>query len=216
MIFPGQQVIFTNVNQDGCLDTTIVAVAPLPVDSTAATLQACPGETVFYNGVPLSAGNQQYFTWTNQFGCDSVVWVNVLALPTVSYDLAAQEICWNDTAGTIEVQNIQGTSAPYAYSLDGQNWQPGSVFDSLPGGSYTVLLQDDNGCIFENDVQIPVVPPMTVEAQDETIVCGDSLRLEPSVFSSTPVTWQWEAGGSQPFLVVGSPGVYGFSVANDC
>jgi gliding motility-associated-like protein len=216
VILPGQQAIFTNVNQDGCLDTTIVAVMPLPVDSSALSLQACPGETVLYNGVPLGPGSQQYFTLTNLYGCDSVVLVNVLASSTVNYDLAAQEICWNDTAGTIEVQNIQGTTAPYAYSLDGQNWQPGTLFGSLPGGNYTVLLQDANGCIFENDVLIPVVPPMIVEAQDETISCGDSLRLEPTVVSSTPVNWQWEAGSTQPYLTVGSPGVYAFQIANDC
>ncbi|MFQ5445638.1 MAG: PKD domain-containing protein, partial [Saprospiraceae bacterium] len=216
VILPGQQAIFTNVNQDGCLDTTTVGVQPLPVDSSAISLQACPGETVLYNGVPLAPGSQQYFTLTNLYGCDSVVQVSVSASPSVSFELLAQEICWNDTAGSVAIQNIQGVTAPYVYSLDGQNWQPGTIFNSLPGGQYTVLLQDANGCIFQQGVQVPVVPPMVVEVQDETIVCGDSLRLEPAVLSPTPVTWQWETGSTQPYLTVGSPGVYAFTVTNDC
>ncbi|MCB0706951.1 MAG: T9SS type A sorting domain-containing protein [Saprospiraceae bacterium] len=51
----------------------------------------------------------------------------------------------NSEDGTITVATTNGT-APFEYSLDGVNYQPGNIFDNLPAGEYTVYITDATGC----------------------------------------------------------------------
>ena len=168
----------------------------------------------------LSAGDQ--FTWvgTNQVGCDSVVFVSVTAFPSVSYDLTASQICWNAVDGSISVGNISGSTGPYQFSLNGTAFQADTLFAGLPPGDYSVAVQDVNGCFFGENISIPVIPPLTAEAQDGTLVCGETVMLQPLVISELPVTWEWSDStgviSSASELLVSTPGVYIFTVTNDC
>ena len=215
-LYPGDQqdFIFTTVN--GCDSIMQITVIPAPADTVALPLQACLGETVEYNGQQLTAGDQMEVILVNQFGCDSVIEVSVSQYPEVTFDLMAGEICWNGTDGSIEVQNVTGGAAPYLVSLDGIDYQPALTFDNLEVGTYTVYLLDDSDCQYEQAIEIPMIPQMVVETTDETMECGDELELEPFVSSQLPVTWQWTDGSTDPTLLVSSPGVYDFSVSNNC
>ena len=216
-LFPGtqQDVVLMTVN--GCDSVMQVTVAAIPIDTIAVPLQVCEGETINYNGQQLSAGEQIFISLTStQTGCDSVVDVSVTSYPIVTYDLLAGEICWNGTDGEIAVQNVQGGAAPYLVSLDGNNYQPALTFENLPAGDYTVFLLDDNDCQYEETVEIPMIPQMTVVTTDETMECGDVVNLAPAVVSQLPVTWQWPDGGTSPTYTVTNPGIYPFSVTNAC
>ncbi len=215
-LFPGDQQDFIFATVNGCDSTVSVSVQPAPVDSTTVALQVCQGESVDYDGQQLFEGDQVVLIKTNQFGCDSIIEVSVSKFPEVTFDVLAGEICWNGTDGEIEVQNIQGVTAPYFVSLDGQNFQPDLLFDQLQPGGYTVYLQDDNDCQFEETTSIPVIPPIVVEATDRTMQCGDLVEIAPIVVSNLPVTWQWSDGSAEPTLLVTSPGNYTFNVTNDC
>ncbi len=263
----GSEHIFTEINADGCLDTTIVAVLALPVDfsdlsltacgnslatyggqqlaagdvqdfifqnqfgcdsvvtvtvlgapvdSTALTLQVCEGETVNYIGQDLLAGSVQDFVFQNQYGCDSVVTVSVLSYPSASFDLAADAICLDSDDGSIQVQSLSGGAPPYLFSIDGKNWDLETVFEDLPPGQYTVFLQDGNNCIVKKEAKINVVPPILLETQDATIVCGDSLLLAPLASSQLPLSWEWPDGSTLAEFWVKRPGSYQFTVKNDC
>ena len=48
-------------------------------------------------------------------------------------------------SGSITV-NGGGGVAPYTYSINGVNFQPGNLFTPLVSGSYTVTIKDANGC----------------------------------------------------------------------
>ena len=52
--------------------------------------------------------------------------------------------CGNNT-GVINATG-SGTAAPYNYSIDGTNFQPGGTFTGLAAGVYTVTVRDANGC----------------------------------------------------------------------
>ncbi len=215
--FPGDQqdVVLTTVN--GCDSIMQVTVAAIPVDTTILPLQVCEGEMIEYNGQQLTAGTELFISLTSlQTGCDSVIEVSVSNYPAVSYDLTAGEICWNGTDGEIEVQNVQGGTAPYLVSLDGNNYQPALTFENLNAGDYTVYLLDDNDCQFEQDVEIPMISPMVVETTDETMECGDIIELSPTATSELPTTWLWPDGGTDSVFTVTNPGLYPFSVTNAC
>lgn len=213
-----QDFTFTNwLNCDSVVTVTVIASQS---STTQLALQVCEGKTVSYNGQELSAGQQ--FTWvgTNQAGCDSVVYVNVTALPTVAYDLVASQVCWNALDGSIAVGNINGSTGPYQFSLNGTGFQSDTLFEGLPPGEYTVAVQDMNGCIFSVNTSIASIPPLEAEAQDETLVCGETVMLKPLIISDLPVAWEWsDSSGvisTANELLVDKPGIYFFSVVNAC
>ncbi|MBK9013644.1 MAG: gliding motility-associated C-terminal domain-containing protein [Saprospiraceae bacterium] len=211
---------FTLTNWLNCDSVVTVTVLAAQSDTTQLALQVCEGETTSYNGQSLSAGEQYTWVGTNQAGCDSVVFVSVTALPSVSYDLAASQICWNAVDGSIAIGNVSGSTGPYQFSLNGTAFQSDTLFAGLPPGDYTVAVQDVNACIFSENISIGAVPPIVAEAQDETLVCGETVMLQPVVVSSLPVLWQWsDSSGvvsTADRLQVSSPGVYIFTVTNDC
>ena len=215
-LFAGDVMDFTLTNSFGCDSVVTVTVTAALPDTVALALQVCEGETVEYSGQVLSAGDQIDLVFTNQAGCDSLVQVSVTGYSAVSYDLQANEICWNGTDGSVEAVNLSGGTGPYQFSLDGTAWQPGALFEGLSAGEYTVFLQDDHGCMFEKTIDIPTIPPIGVETQDETLTCGDSVRLSPVAISQLPLVWEWANGSASPELWASSPGVYTFKVTNDC
>ncbi|HFA50824.1 MAG TPA: hypothetical protein ENJ95_17590, partial [Bacteroidetes bacterium] len=83
-------------------------------------LEACTGETVLFNGIPLSAGTSSTFTYETFTGCDSVVTVNVAELTAPTNNITLQA-CAGQTA-----------------SYNGLNLAPGTVTD--------FTLQAANGC----------------------------------------------------------------------
>ncbi|MFN0216479.1 MAG: PKD domain-containing protein [Saprospiraceae bacterium] len=78
----GSELVFTQLNADGCLDTTIVTALSLPPAVSSLNLQSCPNGTVDYNGTSLPVGAVQDFTLSTPAGCDSIVTVTVTAFPT--------------------------------------------------------------------------------------------------------------------------------------
>jgi gliding motility-associated-like protein len=215
-LYPGDVQDFPFTNQFGCDSVVSVTVLALPADTLALSLQVCEGGTMDFNGQQLAAGDAQSFIFQNQFGCDSVVQVSVSSYPSVAYDLVAGKICWNSSSGSIEVQNVSGSTGPFLFSLDGLSYQPDPLFEGLPGGSYAVFVQDANDCVFEGQIDIPTVPPIFVEAMDETLTCGDSVQLSPLAVSELPLAWLWQDGNVQDKIWAKSPGTYSFQVSNDC
>ena len=154
MMFQGQQipagseVIFTEVNAAGCIDTTIVTALALPPPVSNLTLQACPNGTVDYNGTSLPVGAVQDFTLTTPAGCDSVVTVTVTALPTLGSAFSVG-VCpggtylyEGTTLSTGDVQDFTLTSAAGCDSIVTVTVTalptPSSAFSVgvCPGGTY--------------------------------------------------------------------------------
>jgi gliding motility-associated-like protein len=217
---PGDMQIFTLANWLNCDSVVTVTVLAGQTDTTQVALQVCAGETVVFHGQALAAGEQGIWIGLNQSGCDSVVVASVTALPSVSYDLTASQICWNALDGSIAVGNISGSTGPYQFSLNGTTFQTDTLFENLPPGDYTVSLQDANGCVFEENASIVTIPPLESETKDETLVCGETVLLRPLVVSALPVVWEWsDSSGvisTASELLVDKPGIYYFAVENDC
>lgn len=100
----------------------------------------------FYNAVISDALN-----------CSSTYAFNPIEVtePTVldhSYTTTSAS-CSNVFDGSISV-NAFGGVAPYTYSLNGGPTQPGSTFNGLAGGSYTLMVTDFNGCTDTSQILI--------------------------------------------------------------
>lgn len=201
--------------------------------STTNTLCAPPGFTYSWTG-PGVTGQTGQCVNTNSNGTYSVTLgiagttcsfspvlystFNSVPNPSVTASLT-QPVCALP-AGTATM-NITGGTGPYTYS-----WTPAapsnSVNTNLPAGtSYTVLVEDDNGCTGTTTFSIDPYPP----APSYTLDVSPSYSLScasPSTtitFAPTGTTTSVSWGGPSGIItgtsvVVTTPGTYTYSAIN--
>ena len=64
--------------------------------------------------------------------------------------------CYNAADGSIQVI-AQGGIPAYNYSIDCNVYSPNNTFDGLNSGTYTLCVQDANGCI-DDEVDVVIAP----------------------------------------------------------
>lgn len=147
---------------------------------------------------------------------------------TGSLDLTAPFTC--SSAGTITVSGVLGGTAPYEYSLDGINFQPGNTFTGLTPGTYTVTIEDTNNCsVIVGAITINAIDPITDMTFDEsTITCPSNtsdITITSVIGGLAPYEYRIIAPASAAtgyqnsnFFPNLAPGTYTFEVrdANDC
>ena len=148
---PGDQQDFTLTDAMGCDSVVTVMVEELFADSSSLTLQACPGNTVTYNGTTLNPGDQQDFILVNQDGCDSTVTVFVEALSTsdTTLNLAA---CEGETITYNGVPLLAGTEAVFTYlNVDGCDSMVTVVVEALMVSDTTIQFSacEGNSIVFD-------------------------------------------------------------------
>jgi len=137
-------------NQYGCDSVVNLNLIVNPVSSGTASRAICLGDTLEFDGQPLTQPGTYFATFQNTLGCDSIVSLNLSVLPA--------------TADTVQAAVCQGKS--YVFQSDTLN----------QAGNYTTLLQNAAGC-------------------DSTL----TLRLQVLPVYQTPLSAQICTGQSYPF-----------------
>ena len=147
-------VLATN-NCGVALDTVLVTVASN--DTMEIMLEACEGESVLFNGIPLAAGSSSIFTFQNFVGCDSLVIVTVEELPDVNVPVA--------------LSACEGTTIQY----NGETLAPGDFMEF----TFTAA----NGCDSVESVSVIGLPnyqtPLELTACEGTTVQYGGQTLSP-------------------------------------
>ncbi len=143
---------------------------------------------------------------------------NSVPNPTITASLT-QPVCALP-AGTATM-NVTGGTAPYTYS-----WTPAapsnSVNTNLPAGtSYTVLVEDDNGCTGTTTFSVdpyPPAPSYTLDVNPSySLSCASpstTITFAPTG-TNTSVSWGGPSGTiTGTNVVVTSPGTYTYSAIN--
>lgn len=210
------------LNCDSVVQVNVVAT--VPPDTTFIALTLCPYQTdTVYNGTTLAPGDVEWFVFTSQSNCDSVVQVSVGQSPDVGFSLASDLICNGTSNGQINIMANMGSTAPYQYSIDGgQSFEPDTTFEGLLAGQYAVWLRDAVGCVFEEEIEIEAYAPLEIGAQDQLLSCGDSAKVTFNL-SGPPLPYTYEWLTPEGSIISGdsviwatSPGVYLLSVQNEC
>ena len=196
-ILAGTGAVFTEINADGCLDTVIVGVAALPVNTSGLNLTACGNTPVIYEGQTLLPGDVQDFVFQNQFGCDSTVTVTVVSasLDTVALNLL---LCEGETV-----------------TFNGQQLSVGDAQD--------FVFQNQSGCDSVVQVNVAGYPPVSFDLTAD-VVCwnGGDGSIEVLNISGGTLPYLFSIDGStyQPDPLFGSlgPGTYTVTLqdGNDC
>jgi gliding motility-associated-like protein len=108
----------------------------------------------------------------DQYGCftefSAFPAIGEPSLITVTDVMNLPETCVDDNDAAFEI-DIQGGVAPYATSLNanGPFVADQTLFDNLDGGTYTVYVQDANGCTTTHEVIL--VSPLDIDAKAEVV-----------------------------------------------
>jgi gliding motility-associated-like protein len=97
-VSPTSTTTFTAVASNICgSDQDSVTINVFEVYNTDLSITACPDDTVVYQGTPLLPGEVQSFTLSSLDGCDSVVTVTIVELPSYEEDLELQACTGSST-----------------------------------------------------------------------------------------------------------------------
>ncbi|MCG9910533.1 MAG: T9SS type A sorting domain-containing protein [Flavobacteriales bacterium] len=100
----------------------------------------------------LTPGNYSV-TVTDANGCAQVANTVVNSVPQLGGTAVSTPSDGTQNDGTITVNPTGGVS-PYEYSLNGGPLQSNSFFSGVGPGSYSVTIQDANGCVFSVNVEV--------------------------------------------------------------
>lgn len=135
-------------------DTTVCAETPLIVDGQR------------YKQFPESG--QFYRFYTNQYGCDSTLWMNVTVLDSIKPEITLNEHMGNDgiNIGTVE---LGGSGYDY-YTLNGDRDAP---LTWLTNGVYEFEFFNDFGCSVAQTLVINY-DSLSVTTADTLYACADA------------------------------------------
>ena len=107
-------------------------------------------------------------------GCTATSTVTVTEPSVISASVSAAPASCNGTYSGMITITANGGTGTLSYSLDGEYYQPGNIFDELGAGNYTVYVQDENGC--ETTATVVVTQPTAITANITTgsSTCGNA------------------------------------------
>ncbi len=103
--------------------------------------------------------------------------------------------CPDTTQGSVEFFPSGGTP-PYTYSVNGVDFQAAASFPGLSAGSYTLIVQDANGCTATDAATITEPPSWSVNTLVSEITAFeyDNGAISVTVSGATsPYTYEWFA-----------------------
>ena len=159
------------------LNLTILPAVPV----TKETATVCHGETYDWQGTTYSESGEYSVTLKNVNGCDSVVTLNLTILPAVAPTSEEVTVAYGET--------YEWHGVVYAES-----------------GSYTITLQDENGCDYRATLHLTVLPnPEKTDLQPTDMMLlalQDAFKvmtMEQGLWSAQDVKLHWD--GSSPLHV---------------
>ena len=81
--------------------------------------------------------------------------------------------------GEVVIESVSGGVGPYLYSIDGgENFVTANAFEELAPGTYEVVVQDLNGCEYEESLVLPVpVEPQVSLNPEISLIYGQDAKL---------------------------------------
>ncbi|MCB9354963.1 MAG: hypothetical protein H6575_10400 [Lewinellaceae bacterium] len=124
-------------------------------------------------------------------GCKDSTSVLVAIDPSVptAFDLNIQNIrCFGESNGFISVGDVAGGTEPFIFSIDGNTGSQNNQFTGLTAGSYTLSMEDANGCLLDTVVMITEPGELLVDlGPDIEVQLGEEATVLALVSNSTPL-----------------------------
>ena len=135
-----------NGNSTGSISATVTGTAPIDYTwSLGGNILSVPNVPRLDN---IPAGNYTLMVddATDTATVSQTITVNQPLEVLTAVPLTTEVSCNGSNDGSLQI-NATGGTAPYTYSLDGNNYQNSNIFNNLSAGYYTIYVLDNNGCI---------------------------------------------------------------------
>ncbi len=86
--------------------------------------------------------------------------------------------------GQINIQSVQGGTAPYTYAIDGTSYNPAPQFTGIQSGTHILSVKDANGCIYQDSLAVSKIAGPSVvtnTVQPSSCIAGDGQIIITSV-----------------------------------
>ena len=117
---------------------------------------------------------------SDSYGCQIVLDVSLNQPQPLEINATFQNPGCDETdSGIVEIQSVRGGVIPYEFAFDNQPFSSDNQsFPNLPEGSYTVLVQDANGCQSDSTHTLTAAVIPAIELGERiTLFLGDSMNL---------------------------------------
>ena len=122
-------------------------------DTLNLTLFTCPGESIEYENEMYDAFDTAELISTDVNGCTSTINLEVLPFDIEPFQLSTNNSCEGFDNGTLSISTNNGSGLEF--SIDGgSNFFNNTEFSNLSPGPYTLIAQDINGCLSQEDFVI--------------------------------------------------------------
>ena len=151
----------------------------------------------------LIAGNYTV-TVTDANGCTgtSAISISEPSQITVTVNSTIEPTCYGGSDGSIDI-SVSGGTGGFDYF-----WNPGGAtsqdLSSVDAGIYIVTITDDNGCTFQQTVNLNQPSPVNAFAGNDTALCvGNSIQLQATLGAG--MTGQWTSSTGASFVNATNP-----------
>ena len=132
-----------------------------------------------------NAGDYYLFIENSTNGCTGSASIEVIQDQNVPQAASIDVImpdCFGESTGVINVQEIEGGTAPYVYSINGSDYSGSSFYPELPAGVYELALEDANGCEWSTTIEVNEPAALTLDlGLDLELVWGDSSSITAGI-----------------------------------
>lgn len=183
---------------NGCDSIVHLTLNVNPLSNVTIDTSICQGTSLSIGGQNLVNTGQYPFTFQNQYGCDSVVVLNlnVFQLPSISSSSAT--VCSGDTAILVPSGAQNYSWSPIIGSVDSQGTLTVSLVSTT---NFNLSGTDANGCVTTISVPVNVNPLPNIQLNtDQSQYCvGDAAQL--NALGGISYFWDQFSGntGSQVF-----------------
>ena len=135
--------------------------------------------------------------------------------PFVLSDISSPVSCFGYADGETKLDMTGGTG-PYEYFWQDGYWNKNR--SNLEAGTYEIVVQDNNGCVSHQEVEISTPDPIKPEAITlDNKVCKASISMIPTG-GAAPYSYEWEDGQTTASKNNLCPGLYTVLItdANGC
>jgi gliding motility-associated-like protein len=191
----------------------------------------CIGDSILIGGVWQYFTGQYMNTYLTQYGCDSIVTTNLLAINClITADVMGSAVpCFADTMGQLQFVVLDGTG-PLFYNwyssdstLSGQGPIPqiGQIIyiNNVPVGEYSISISDSLGLsnltLFTTVTEPPLLE-LSLDVLNNNDCANDQTgSMSLSVLGGTlDYTYQWSNGENDPLLENLAAGIYSVTVTD--
>ncbi len=172
------QLVFQYSAYNGCDSLVFLNVAAIDTSYTETRIDTlCPGDTIYYFGVPITRDTVICDIFTNYLGCDSSICFVAYFLSEATISIKTQlPSCAGLSDGELAAMPFAGLP-PWQYF-----WSTGSTSADISGlqaGTYALTLTDAKGCLAEKSIALTEPPELTFDADVMTPSCfgGDDGRV---------------------------------------